>query len=73
MLAKTYSAAVIGLDAYTVEVEVNATGQGEASYVSIVGLPDAAVKESRERVRSAMHAQDLAHPHAQHSSIGPAT
>jgi magnesium chelatase family protein len=54
MLAKTHSAALIGVDAYTVEVEINATGQGEASYVSIVGLPDAAVKESRDRVKSAL-------------------
>lgn len=54
MLAKTFSAAVVGVDAYTVEVEVNATGQGEADFVSIVGLPDAAVRESKERVRSAL-------------------
>ncbi len=54
MLAKTFSAAVIGVDAYTVEVEVNATGVGEVDFVSIVGLPDAAVRESKERVRSAL-------------------
>ncbi len=54
MLAKTYSAAVLGIDAYVIDVEVNATGQGEFSAVSIVGLPDAAVKESRDRVRSAI-------------------
>ena len=54
MLAKTYSAAVLGIDACLIEVEVNATGEGEYSAVSIVGLPDAAVKESRDRVRSAI-------------------
>ncbi len=54
MLAKTFSAAVIGVDAYTVEVEINATGTGEAELISIVGLPDAAVRESKERVRSAL-------------------
>ncbi len=54
MLAKTYSAAVLGVDAYAIEVEVNTTGEGEYSAVSIVGLPDAAVRESRDRVRSAI-------------------
>ncbi len=54
MLAKTYSAAVLGIDAYVIDVEVNATGEGEFSAVSLVGLPDAAVKESRDRVRSAI-------------------
>lgn len=61
MLAKTYSAAVVGIDAFPVEVEINATKAGENSIVSIVGLPDAAVKESRERVRSAM--QNCGYPH----------
>lgn len=56
MLAKTFSAAVIGIDAYPVEIEVNVSGGsgGTESAVSIVGLPDAAVKESRDRVRSAI-------------------
>ncbi len=36
MLAKTFSAAVIGIDAYPIEVEVNATQAGEQSVVSIV-------------------------------------
>jgi magnesium chelatase family protein len=62
MLAKTYSAAVIGIDAYPVEVEINATGTGEQSIVSIVGLPDAAVKESRDRVKSALQSSGYAHP-----------
>jgi len=48
MLAKVCSAAVNGVDAYPVEVEVNA-GYGDTLLV-IVGLPDAAVKESRDRV-----------------------
>jgi magnesium chelatase family protein len=62
MLAKTCSAAALGIDAYTVEIEINATGQGEATYVSIVGLPDAAVKESKDRVRSAMLNSGFTHP-----------
>jgi magnesium chelatase family protein len=52
MLAKVCSAAVNGIEAYPVEVEVNA-GWGE-TLVVIVGLPDAAVKESRDRVSTAL-------------------
>ena len=53
MLAKIYSAAVYGVDAYEVEIEVNA-GRGNPKVV-VVGLPDAAVKESRDRVWTAVH------------------
>jgi magnesium chelatase family protein len=52
MLAKIYSAAVYGVDAYEVEIEVNAGG-GDPNIV-IVGLPDTAVKESRDRVTTAI-------------------
>jgi magnesium chelatase family protein len=52
MLAKIYSAAVYGVEAYEVEVEVN-DGRGEVAVV-VVGLPDAAVKESRDRVTTAV-------------------
>src|SRR4051812_39731351 len=52
MLAKIYSAAVYGVDAYEVEIEVNA-GRGDP-HIIIVGLPDAAVKESRDRVTTAI-------------------
>src|SRR5262249_21331385 len=52
MLAKVCSAAVNGIEAYPVEVEVNA-GWGDTIIV-IVGLPDAAVKESRDRVMTAI-------------------
>ena len=52
MLAKVNSCAVIGLDGVIVEVEVD-TGGGLPKMV-IVGLPDAAVQESRERVQSAV-------------------
>jgi magnesium chelatase family protein len=52
MLAKVCSAAVNGIEAYPVEVEVNA-GYGDTLLV-IVGLPDAAVKESRDRVMTAL-------------------
>jgi magnesium chelatase family protein len=52
MLAKVCSAAVNGIEAYPVEVEVN-SGWGD-TIVVIVGLPDAAVKESRDRVSTAI-------------------
>jgi len=53
MSSKILSAAVIGLDAEIIEVEAD-TGGGELGLIAIVGLPDAAVSESRERVRSAI-------------------
>jgi magnesium chelatase family protein len=52
MLAKVQSCAVIGLEGALVEVEVD-VANGLAAF-TIVGLPDAAVNESRERVRSAI-------------------
>ncbi len=52
MLAKVYSCAVIGLEGAVVEVEVD-TANGLPSFV-VVGLPDAAVQESRERVQAAI-------------------
>jgi len=52
MLAKVYSAAVNGVNAYPIEVEVNA-GWGDTR-ILIVGLPDAAVRESRDRVITAL-------------------
>lgn len=52
MLSKVISGAVFGVDAYEVEIEVNA-GHGEPKVV-VVGLPDAAVKESADRVWTAL-------------------
>ncbi len=52
MLAKVLSSAVIGIDAYLVEVEVDIT-QGLPTYTT-VGLPEASVKESKERVKAAI-------------------
>ena len=52
MLAKVHSGAVYGVDAYAVEIEVN-TGRGDPQTV-IVGLPDVAVKESKDRVNTAI-------------------
>lgn len=52
MLARVCSAAVNGIEAFSVEVEVN-SGWGD-SIIVIVGLPDAAVRESRDRVSTAL-------------------
>ena len=52
MLAKVCSAAVNGIEAYPIEVEVNA-GYGDTKII-IVGLPDAAVRESQDRVTTAL-------------------
>ena len=67
MLARTFSGAVSGIDARLVEIEVNlsATGRtppGMESSVSIVGLPDTAVKESRDRVFSAFSSSNIVPP-----------
>jgi magnesium chelatase family protein len=53
VLAKVFSCATVGLEGVLVEVEVD-SGPGGQPGVVIVGLPDAAVQESRERVRSAI-------------------
>ena len=52
LLAKVLSAAVLGIDAYEVEVEVDLS-PGLPAFTT-VGLPDAAVKESRDRVAAAV-------------------
>lgn len=52
MLAKVHSGAVYGIDAYPVEIEVN-EGRGDPQTI-IVGLPDTAVKESKDRVQTAI-------------------
>jgi magnesium chelatase family protein len=52
MLARVHSAALVGIDARVLDVEVD-VGNGLPSF-TIVGLPDASVREARERVRSAL-------------------
>ncbi len=52
MLAKVLSSAVLGIDAYVVEVEVDIT-MGLPAFAT-VGLPDGAVRESKDRVKSAI-------------------
>ncbi|CAN5772409.1 YifB family Mg chelatase-like AAA ATPase [soil metagenome] len=55
MLFKARSAAVYGIDAHIIDVEIDFSGvRLEKEIFSTVGLPDAAVRESRDRVRSAI-------------------
>ena len=61
MSSKILSAAVVGLDAELIEVEAD-TSSGPLGAFSIVGLPDMAVSESRERVRSAIKNSGLKFP-----------
>jgi len=60
-VAKIFSAATIGLDSYLVEVEVD-IGAGLPSF-TIVGLPDKAIDESKERIRAAIKNSDYNFPH----------
>jgi len=53
MSSRVYSAAVVGVEAFEVEIEVHA-GWGNADKIAVVGLPDTAVKESKDRVTSAI-------------------
>jgi magnesium chelatase family protein len=58
MLFKTLSAAVYGIDAYIVDVEIDLTpraGDAVSPSFTMVGLPDTAIRESRERIRSAIN------------------
>ncbi len=60
MLSRVYSCAVVGLEGVVVEVEVDtSSGFGRAN---IVGLPNAAVKESSERVQSAVKNSGFSYP-----------
>jgi magnesium chelatase family protein len=60
MLSRVFSCAVIGLEGVVVEVEVDTTNGLPG--MDIVGLPDAAVKESRERVHAAIKNAGLSYP-----------
>jgi magnesium chelatase family protein len=54
MLFKTLSAAVYGIDANLIDIEVDYSGAASEDHLHVVGLPDAAVRESRDRVRAAL-------------------
>src|SRR6185312_2187699 len=68
MLARVLSCAVIGLDGELVEVEVDIS-RGALPTTTIVGLPDAAVQESKERVRSAIRNSGLTWPNGSRLAI----
>jgi len=61
MLAKLLSAAIVGLEAGLVSVEVDIV-KGQP-YFALVGLPDAAVRESKDRVYAAVKNSGLHFPH----------
>ena len=60
MLTTSYSASLQGIDGYIVTVECNASQ--DIPVFDIVGLPDAAVKEAKQRVRAAMTNNDFDFP-----------
>ncbi len=60
MLSKMYSAATLGVNAYVVEVESDI--QQQSPFFITVGLPDGAVKESKERVTAAIKNSDFVFP-----------
>ena len=73
MLAKVNACAVIGLDGVIVDVEVDLT-PGFTPPIVIVGLPDASVQESKERVNSAIRNTGLEYPHKKvRVNLAPAT
>src|SRR4051794_20103860 len=53
MFAKVFSGAVYGVDAFEVEIEASTSG-GNSVVIVVVGLPDTAVKESKDRVTTAI-------------------
>ncbi|HEX2864563.1 MAG TPA: YifB family Mg chelatase-like AAA ATPase [Deinococcales bacterium] len=60
MLSHAYSAALVGVEGQIVEIEVDA--RPSVFGITLVGLPDAAVQESKERVRAAVRNSDLEWP-----------
>src|SRR5213593_1178640 len=64
MLFKARSAAVYGIEAYLVDVEVNISTGSNGNFL-IVGLPDTAVRESRNRIIAAVRNNGFAFPHQQ--------
>jgi magnesium chelatase family protein len=61
-LFKTRSAAVYGIDAHLIDVEVDLYSSGSARDSRMVGMPDMAVRESRERIKSALFNSGFSYP-----------
>lgn len=71
MFSKVFSGATFGIDALLVEVETHSEKQIPS--ITIVGLPDNAVKESRERVTAAIKNSGIELPHRKHTiNLAPA-
>jgi hypothetical protein len=64
-LFKTRSAAVYGIDAHPIDVEVDMFSSGSARDSVMVGMPDTAVRESRERIKSALINSGFGYPNKQ--------
>ncbi|MGM9810283.1 MAG: YifB family Mg chelatase-like AAA ATPase [Paludibacteraceae bacterium] len=70
MLIKTFGAATVGIDATLITIEVHATG---GNNFVLVGLPDSSVRESRERIYSAMQVNGFRFPsHSYTINMAPA-
>jgi magnesium chelatase family protein len=61
-LFRTRSAAVYGIDAHLIDVEVDMYSSGSARDFIMVGMPDTTVRESRERIKSALINSGLGYP-----------
>ena len=61
-LFKTQSAAIYGIDARLIDIEVDMYASGSARDSRMVGMPDVAVRESRERIKSAMINSGFGYP-----------
>jgi magnesium chelatase family protein len=61
-LFRTFSAAIQGIDAHVIDVEVDMYPAGSSRDFVTVGMPDAAVKESRERIKSALLNSGFGYP-----------
>lgn len=62
MISRLFSASVTGIQGYEVQVEVDARPVDDIGRMTIVGLPDAAVRESIQRVTSALSNSNFFHP-----------
>src|ERR1700720_3776972 len=68
MPSKIYSAAVVGVEAFEVEIEVHAEW-GNTDKIAVVGLPDTAVKKSKDRVTSAISNSAFRWPYGKRITI----
>ena len=68
MLVRVDSSAILGVDAYIVEVETDVAAAGEGTF-TIVGLPDPAVRESKERVYAAVRNSGYEFPYSSRITV----